>query len=74
MVEISMREIGQGLNVHSLLDDSELLLERVVGTRFNEREDLVTSDFVDCNLLHCEHLWVDARPLLFWHAENLSFR
>ena len=74
MVKVSMRKICKSLYIHGLLDHRELQLERAVGLRLHEGENLVTSVLINRNLLHSEHLWVNAWPILLRDAEHLSLR
>ena len=69
-----MREICKCLYIHGLLYHRELQLERAVGLRLHEGEDLVTCVLIHCNLLHSEHLRVNTGPILLRHAEHLTFR
>ena len=73
MVEVALGELSKGLDVHRLLNGGELLLQGVILARFDESENLVTCQFVDCNLLHGEHLRVNSWPVLLRGAQNLPF-
>ena len=74
MVEVSLRELGQCLNVHRLLHSVEFPLERVVLLRFDEAEDPVSGFLVNRDLPHREHFRVDSWPVLLWHTQDLSLR
>ena len=74
MIEIALREVSQGLDVHSLLYHSKLSLKRMILAGLDKAEDFVTRCFVNSHLLHGQDLRINSRPVLLWGAENLSFR